>query len=71
MQTLNLQIAGMSCGHCVKAVTAALTATEGVTVGPVAIGSASLQFDPSMVSADDIAQRLADEGYQVVQATQN
>lgn len=38
--TVRLEIDGMSCAHCVQAVTTALAATPGVTVRSVAVGSA-------------------------------
>jgi copper chaperone CopZ len=68
MQQLALEIGGMSCGHCVKAVNAALAAIDGVTVEQVAIGSATVAFDPARTSADRITQVVEDEGYQIVAA---
>lgn len=68
MQQLALEIGGMSCGHCVKAVNTALAAIDGVTVKQVAIGSATVAFDPARTSADHITQVVEDEGYQIVAA---
>jgi copper chaperone CopZ len=68
MQQLALEIGGMSCGHCVKAVNTALAAIDGVTVEQVAIGSATVAFDPARTSADRITQVVEDEGYQIVAA---
>lgn len=65
-QPLTLEISGMSCGHCVKAVSAALAKVDGVTVDTVAIGSAALTFDPARVTADTIEEAVRDEGYDVV-----
>ncbi|MFB3132331.1 MAG: cation transporter, partial [Rhodothermales bacterium] len=42
-----LQIEGMSCGHCVKAVQGALEAVEGVEVHAVEIGTAQISYDPA------------------------
>jgi Au+-exporting ATPase len=39
-QTLSLAIEGMTCGHCVQAVSKTLSAVPGVTTQSVAIGSA-------------------------------
>lgn len=66
MQQLALEIGGMTCGHCVKAVNSALAAMDGVTVEQVAIGTASLSFDPARITADSIKQAVEDEGYQIL-----
>lgn len=66
MQQLTLEIGGMSCGHCVKAVNTALATIDGVTIEQVAIGSATLTFDPARTAAEQIAQAIEDEGYQVL-----
>lgn len=68
MQQLALEIGGMSCGHCVKAVNTTLAGIDGVTIEQVAIGSATLSFDPARTSAEQIAQAIKDEGYQVLAA---
>ncbi len=41
--SIRLSIDGMSCGHCVNAVTKALSAVPGVTVRSVAIGTAEIE----------------------------
>lgn len=38
----NLQIDGMHCGSCVRRVSQALSATEGIQVGEVRVGGARL-----------------------------
>lgn len=63
MERLRLSIDGMSCGHCVDAVTKALEAVPGVTVEQVAIGSATLRFDPARVSSDAVIDAVNDQGY--------
>ena len=63
METLKLTIEGMSCEHCVRAVKGRLTATPGVTVDEVAIGSAKLRYDPEKTTVDEIEEAIADEGY--------
>lgn len=62
MQELNIDISGMSCGHCVARVTKALQAL-GVTVESVDIGSAKVAYDPAAMSPDSIAQAVASAGY--------
>jgi len=41
--TTTLNIDGMTCGHCVQAVTKALSAVPGVKVRSVAVGSAVIE----------------------------
>ncbi len=71
MESLDLTIAGMSCGHCAASVRRALESTEGISVDGVQIGSAAVQYDPSRVTPADIVARVADAGYQasVAEAT--
>ena len=68
MQKLAMEIRGMSCGHCVKGVSAALAALDGVTVENVKIGSAVVQYDPARVTPDALRAAVADEGYEVTKA---
>ena len=63
MQPLELTIEGMSCEHCVRAVKNRLTATPGVTVDEVVVGSAKLRYDPAKTNVDEIEEAIADEGY--------
>jgi copper chaperone CopZ len=64
MERLNLNITGMSCGHCVSAVTEALTELGGVEVERVVIGSATVAYDPGTTTPDQITQAVEDAGYQ-------
>lgn len=63
MQSLNLKIDGMSCGHCVMSVQKALRALDGVQVDQVLVGSAQLQFDPAKRQIDEILEAIRDEGF--------
>jgi copper chaperone len=65
MQHATFEISGMSCGHCVKAVDKALQQTAGVSVDAVAIGSATVSFDPAQTTAQQIAQAIDEAGYPV------
>lgn len=58
-----LSISGMSCGHCVSAVKQALGDLKGVTIEQVAIGSATVQYDPAVVQPSAIADAVSDAGY--------
>jgi copper chaperone len=66
MERITLNVSGMTCGHCVGAVTMALKSVEGVNVEQVGIGSATVSYDPSVVSSRRIAEAIEDEGYAVV-----
>ena len=66
MEKLTLKIDGMSCGHCVSAVANALRNVEGVKVEHVAIGEATVAYEPGVTNESVIAEAVADEGYQVV-----
>ena len=64
-QQETLQIEGMSCGHCVRAVEDALADLSGVEVEEVAIGLARVRYDPDSVSRDQIVHAVEEEGYVV------
>ena len=63
MEHVTIQIDGMSCGHCVAAVGRALRAVPGVEVEQVAVGSATVAYDPGAVSLDRIRAAVRAEGY--------
>ena len=63
MESLHFTIEGMTCEHCVRAVTDRLRKTPGVEVERVAVGSADVQFDPKTTNAEELAEIIADEGY--------
>jgi copper chaperone len=65
MTKLTLPVTGMTCGHCVAAVSRTLKAIDGVQVDDVKIGSATLEFDESKVTADALAKAVTEEGYAV------
>jgi len=64
MERLTLNISGMSCSHCVGRVTNALKAVAGVEVTDVAIGSATVAFDPGATSPKQIADAVTNAGYE-------
>ena len=63
MKKLELEIEGMSCGHCVAAVSEALKELPGVNVENVRIGAAQLTYEPDQVSPDEIVLAVEDAGY--------
>ena len=60
-------IEGMSCGHCINAVTEALENTKGVFVDGVIIGRALVRYDNQRVDRTSIIQAIEGLGYEVVQ----
>ena len=60
-----LQIEGMGCSHCVKAVEDALGTVEGVEVHGVEIGAARISYDPDAADPVRIAAAIEDAGYTV------
>ena len=63
MNKLELEIEGMSCGHCVAAVSEALKELPGVNVEQVRIGSAELTYEAAQVSPEQIVLAVEDAGY--------
>ena len=68
METLTIPIKGMSCGHCVGAVSRALKAVAGVNNADVKIGAATVRFDPATATVAQLTHAVADAGYQVTEA---
>ncbi|OAM26421.1 MULTISPECIES: heavy-metal-associated domain-containing protein [Eikenella] len=65
MQTLTLNIGGMSCGGCVKSVTRILENTEGVAKAEVSLEkqNAVIEFDPAKTNAAALIEAVEDGGY--------
>ncbi|MCL6564312.1 MAG: heavy-metal-associated domain-containing protein [Firmicutes bacterium] len=66
MQTLVLDISGMSCEHCVRAVTRALQGVAGVKAVEVSLDAqrAIVQCETG-ASTDAMREAVAEEGYEV------
>jgi copper chaperone CopZ len=63
MAEFTLHIEGMHCGSCVKRVTQALTAVEGVTVNEVRVGAARLTSSQNPAPIDLAVAALAKAGF--------
>ncbi|MBK6517130.1 MAG: heavy-metal-associated domain-containing protein [Polyangiaceae bacterium] len=63
-KTTVLGVEGMTCGHCVKHVTAALTRVAGVSAATVQLepGEASVTHEEA-VTAEALVRAVEDEGY--------
>jgi len=67
MEKIKLNVEGMSCEHCVKAVTKAvsdLAGTGNVKVDLKA-GTASLEFDSSKTGLNEIKAAIEEAGFNV------
>lgn len=63
MQSLELTIEGMSCGHCVRSVHQALEHVDGVTIERVGIGEAALAYDSKRTGPGRILAAISDQGF--------
>ncbi|WP_260958764.1 heavy-metal-associated domain-containing protein [Pseudomonas citri] len=62
MQTFNVQ--GMSCGHCVKAITQAVQARDSAAQVQVDLGARTVQVQSSL-APDAVVEIIKEEGYEV------
>jgi copper chaperone len=68
VRNLTLHIEGMSCGHCLNAVSRALAGLPGVEVESVRIGRADLRYDERTVEPSRIAEAVGEAGYRATAA---
>ena len=67
-ERLELTIAGMTCGHCIRAVTDTLEDLPGVTVDHVRIGKAVIWFEPDIANPAAVIEATAGRLYAEVQS---
>ncbi|WP_223587760.1 copper chaperone CopZ [Neobacillus bataviensis] len=67
MENVTLNVSGMSCGHCVKAVEGSVGALQGVKKVAVKLdkGQVDVEFDANVVSINTIKETIDDQGYDV------
>ncbi|WP_428911087.1 copper chaperone CopZ [Niallia sp. Krafla_26] len=67
MEKITLNVEGMSCGHCVKAVETSVGALNGVSTVKVDLENkkVDVEFKGSEVSVDKIKETIDDQGYEV------
>ncbi|MEE4354788.1 MAG: cation transporter [Desulfatiglans sp.] len=62
-----IKIKGMSCNHCVMAVTKALNEVEGISNAKVDLEKAEATFDEAgSVDMDIVKEKIQKAGYEVV-----
>ena len=67
MQNVTLNVQGMSCGHCVKAVESSVGELSGIESVKVNLDEAqvTVSFDEAQVSLNQIKETIEEEGYDV------
>lgn len=67
MQNITLNVQGMSCGHCVKAIEGSVGELEGVNQVNVKLDEAlvAVSFDEAQVTPAEIKEMIEEQGYDV------
>ena len=67
METVLLNVQGMSCGKCVKAVEDSVGTLAGVSNVTVDLQAATVEvaFDEAQITVNDIKETIDDQGYDV------
>jgi copper chaperone len=63
MVSKEIRIEGMNCNHCTMAVKKELSKIQGLQVKDVRIGSASVEYDESIVTPEKIKEAVEEAGY--------
>ncbi|MCB1193886.1 MAG: heavy-metal-associated domain-containing protein [Leptospiraceae bacterium] len=67
MKTITLNVEGMSCNHCVKAVEGALKENQAKqATASLEDKSVTIEFDESTLSLDKIKDIIQKEGYKAI-----
>ncbi|MDR1160019.1 MAG: copper chaperone CopZ [Syntrophomonadaceae bacterium] len=68
MEKTVIKVEGMSCDHCVKAITKAVTALPGIDGVNVDLkaGTVMVEHDSAQSPLDKIKAEIEDQGYDVV-----
>lgn len=62
--TIQLKVTGMTCDHCVNAVTGALKEVEGVTDATVSLSENSATVSGSSIDVAKLIEAIDEEGYE-------
>lgn len=62
--TVELKVAGMTCGHCVKTVTAAIQAKDPAAKVEVSLERGTVRAETSL-AREQVAAVVVEEGYKV------
>ncbi|ALC88829.1 copper resistance protein CopZ [Bacillus sp. FJAT-18017] len=68
MEKTLLNVEGMSCGHCVKAVEGSVGKLDGVerVLVDLSAKTVAVEYNNDSVSLDEIKETIEDQGYDVV-----
>ncbi|GGA31148.1 copper ion binding protein [Paenibacillus physcomitrellae] len=66
MKTVTLQVEGMSCNHCVKAVEGAVQEAGATGKVDLAAKKVDVTYDDSKLDLAKIKEAIEDQGYDVV-----
>ena len=68
MEQASIQVEGMSCEHCVQAITKALRALPGVADVAVDLEGkiVTVAYDSAVASLDKMEEEIEEQGYHVV-----
>ena len=63
-----IQVEGMTCGHCVETVTQAISSIDGVSQVSVDLEKkqVSVDFDESRTDMDAVSSKVTEVGFEVV-----
>ncbi len=67
MESLTLDVKGMTCGGCVNSVKRVLTSIDGVSLVEVNLDSGKVQvaYDPARAQPEQFKTAIRDAGYEV------
>ncbi|MEO1766199.1 heavy-metal-associated domain-containing protein [Thiobacter aerophilum] len=67
MESITLDVKGMTCGGCVNSVKRVLTSIDGVSLVEVSLDSGKVQvgYDPARAQPDQFKAAIRDAGYEV------
>jgi len=67
IETVRLNVQGMTCGNCARSVERKLTGTAGVTKATVDLdgGAATVEYDAALVKPEKLADAVRQLGYEV------
>ena len=69
MRNIAITISGMSCGHCLNAVSRALAGLYGIEVRSVRIGWAEVRVPEGEAATTQVYAAIEDAGYKVESVT--
>ena len=68
MEKTVINVDGMSCNHCVQAITKALAALSGIVSSEISLesGTVTVEYDPGITDINKIAGEINNQGYDVL-----